>query len=290
LLELFELRRDMKGGTIAERRAEYERAAQAFAEPGDTVERVQAGPCPAEWLGGGSLGGPILIYLHGGSYVFGSAASHRHLARALARAAEASALVPDYRLAPEHPFPAALDDAVGAYEWLLASGADPRLVVLAGDSAGGGLAVATLLRLRDAARPLPAAVLCLSPWADLTFAGSSHRTHADRDPVLDGEDLRGMAALYLAGADPADPLASPALGDLGGLPPLSIDVASEEILLSDAHALAAAAEAAGTAVTLCEREGMFHVWQWYYPMLPEAESAIREAGAFLRDAVAAVRP
>lgn len=288
VLELLELRRHARTGPLAERRAEYERAAVAFAEPGGTVRDVSAGRCPAQWLGEPS-GGPVLIYLHGGSYALGSARSHRHLARGLGRACGADPLVLDFRLAPEHPFPAALDDAVGGYEWLLAQGFQPERIGLAGDSAGAGLALAALLRLRDTARPLPAAVVCFSPWVDLTFAGSSHHTHAGRDPLLDPDDLRRMAGAYLAGTAPADPLASPALADLKGLPPMLVQVGSEEVLLSDAHALADAAEAAGTPVTRQVWDGMFHVWQWYHPVLPEGAEAIRRAGRFLHDHLAGGR-
>jgi len=287
VLDLLELRRNVRSGSLAERRAEYDRAALVFAQPDELVQPVTAGCCPSEWLGASSSDGSVLVYLHGGSFTLGSAASHRHLARALAAAAGARALVLDYPLAPESPFPAALDSALSAYEWLLACGYDHRRIVFAGDSAGAGLAVATALRLHGAGLPQPAAVACLSPWADLTFEGPSHLTHAARDPLLDTEDLRRMAVWYLAGSDPADPFASPALGDLGDLAPLLIEVGSEEILLSDARALAAAAAAAGTQVTLHEEEGMFHVWHWYYPFLPEAEAAIARVGRFLGDRIAA---
>lgn len=287
--ELLALRRDARTGTVADRRADYDRAAEVFAEAGEIVRPVRAGTCPAEWLGEPADSRAVLVYLHGGSYALGSPRSHRHLARALSRAAGARPLLPDFRLAPAHPFPAALDDVVSAYKWLLAEGVSPRSVTLAGDSAGAGLAVATALRLRDAGLPLPAAIVCLSPWADLTLSGSSYRTHAVRDPLLDVDDLRRMAAAYLGTAEPADPLASPALADLSGLPPMLIQVGSEEILLSDARALAVAAAHAGTPVRISEWPEMFHVWQWYHPVLPEGAAAIEEAGAFLAEHAAGSR-
>lgn len=283
VLEFLALRRGTRGGSLAERRAAYERAAEAFAAPGaGSPEASPAAGGRGEWVRGGLTAAPVLVYLHGGSYTLGSARSHRHLSATLGEATGAAVLAVEYRRAPEHPFPAAVEDAVAAYGWLLEQGLDARRTVLAGDSAGAGLALATMLALRDAGRPLPAGAACLSPWVDLTCGGETHRTHASRDPLLDSADLRRMAALYLGRADPRAPLASPAHADLGGLPPLLVQVGSEEILLDDARALARAAGAAGTPVTLREWPGMFHVWQWYHPVLAEGRAAVAEAAAFLR--------
>ncbi|HJR05051.1 MAG TPA: alpha/beta hydrolase fold domain-containing protein, partial [Methylomirabilota bacterium] len=172
--------------TTAERRAQYERAEKVFPTPPDVkVERVSAPIAPAEWLRPPSAEpGRVVLYLHGGGYVIGSPRSHRHLAAAIAGAGGASALLLDYRLAPEHPYPAAVEDATAAYRWLLDQAVAPERIVIAGDSAGGGLTVATLLALRDARVPLPAGGVCISPWVDLTCGGASYATKADADPIV----------------------------------------------------------------------------------------------------------
>src|SRR5437667_341248 len=190
--------------TLAEQRAQYERAERAFPIPTDvTVERVTAPIAPAEWLAPPSVRADVVVlYLHGGGYVIGSPRSHRHLAAAIARAGRARALVLDYRLAPEHPFPAALEDAVAAYRWLLAQGQAPASLVVAGASAGGGPTVATLVALRELGVPLPAAGVCISPWVDLTCSAPSYATNAAADPIVRPAIVAEMARAYLAGADP----------------------------------------------------------------------------------------
>src|SRR5216110_4055051 len=197
--------------TLAEQRAQYERAERAFPIPTDvTVERVTAPIAPAEWLAPPSVRADVVVlYLHGGGYVIGSPRSHRHLAAAIARAGRARALVLDYRLAPEHPFPAALEDAVAAYRWLLAQGIAPGRVVVAGDSAGGGLTVATLLALRDRGLPRPAGGVCISPWVDLTNSAASYVTKAAVDPIVTREGIEGMTQAYVGGGDRKAPLVSP---------------------------------------------------------------------------------
>ncbi len=270
--------------TIAERRRQYDAAERVFSLPSDiTVESVRAPAAPAEWLRSpGAATGPVVLYLHGGGYVIGSPRSHRHLASAIASALGGAALMLDYRLAPEHPFPAAVDDAVAAYRWLLDAGTAARRLVIAGDSAGGGLTVATLLALGEAGLTPPAAGVCISPWVDLTCSGKSYATHATRDPIVVADSVAEMARLYLAGTDPRTPLASPLCANLAGLPPLLIHVGSEEVLLDDATALAAHAQAAGVDTTIEVWPDMIHVWHWFLPMLDEAQAAIARIGDFVR--------
>jgi phosphinothricin tripeptide acetyl hydrolase len=270
--------------TTAERRAQYERAEKVFPTPAEVkVERVNAPTASAEWLRPPSAApGRVLLYLHGGGYVIGSPRSHRHLAAAIAGAAGASALLLDYRLAPEHPFPAAVEDATSAYRWLLDQAIAPERIVIAGDSAGGGLTVATLLALREARVPLPAGGVCISPWVDLTCGGASYGTKADADPIVRRSGVEEMARAYLGATPPRTPLASPLFADLRGLPPLLIHVGSDEVLLDDAVQLAERAKAAGVDATLEVYDRMIHVWHWFLPMLDEAQTAVEAIGRFVR--------
>jgi len=270
--------------TTAEHRAQYERAEKVFPTPSDVkVERVNAPVAPAEWLRPPSAEpGRVVLYLHGGGYVIGSPRSHRHLAAAIACAAGASALLLDYRLAPEHPFPAAVEDATAADRWLLDQAIAPERIVIAGDSAGGGLTVATLLALREARVPLPAGGVCISPWVDLTCSGASYATKADADPIVRRTGVEEMAQAYLGATSPRTPLASPLFANLRGVPPLLIDVGSDEVLLDDAVQLAERARAAGVDVTLDIYERMIHVWHWFLPMLDEAQTAVEAIGRFVR--------
>lgn len=264
-------------------RAQYDKAERFFKLPPDVVvEPVQVGRLPAEWLRpAGARADATVLYLHGGGYAIGSAKSHRHLAVAIAKAAGTRALLVDYRRAPEQPFPAAVEDAVASYRWLLATGQAAQRVVAAGDSAGGGLTVAMLLALRDAGTALPAAGVCISPWVDLTCSGLSYQTKAASDPMVTREGVARMAAWYLAGADPKTPLASPLYADLRGLPPLLVHVGSEEVLLDDARQLAAQARAAGVEATLEIWPEMVHVWHWFLGMLDEAQRAVDRIGEFV---------
>jgi monoterpene epsilon-lactone hydrolase len=271
--------------SIAEQRAMYDRAERVFTPPPDTtVAPVTAGARPAEWIHPAKARpDAALLYLHGGGYVIGSPRSHRHLAEAIARAAGISCLLPDYRLAPEHPFPAAVDDAVAAYRSLVEDRKiAPGEIAIGGDSAGGGLTVATLVALRDARLPLPAAAVSISPWTDLTCSAPSYETKAASDPLVVRPDITAMARRYLGAADPRTPLASPLFADLRGLPPLLIQVGSEEVLLDDSSGLAARARAAGVEVTLEVWEPMIHVWHWFLPWLDEAQAAVEKIGGFLR--------
>jgi monoterpene epsilon-lactone hydrolase len=222
-----------------------------------------------------------LLYFHGGGYVLGSPDGHRGVTAELGRAAGVPVVTPRYRLAPEHPFPAAVDDALAAYRALLAGGLVAKSIVVGGDSAGGGLALAMLVAARDAGLPLPAAVLAISPWVDLGCAGASMETKRAEDPMIGREGLLAMARHYLQ-ATPADhPLASPLGADLAGLPPLLIQVGSAEVLLDDATRLAARAGAAGVAVRLDVWPDMPHVWHLMQAALREGRAAIREAGRWL---------
>ncbi len=273
--------------TLDERRAQYERAEKVFPLPPDvTVKQLSAPAPPGEWLEPATAReGAVVLYLHGGGYGIGSPRSHRHLAAAIAAAAGSSSLLLDYRLAPEHRFPAAVDDARAAYRWLLDRGTGPGRIVVAGDSAGGGLTVATLLALRDGRVPLPAAGVCISPWVDLACGGASYASKAASDPIVRRAGVVEMAQAYLGAEDPRTPLASPLHADLSGFPPLLIHVGSEEVLLDDAVGLAERAKAAGVPATLEVWDGMIHVWHWFLPMLEEAERAVERIGRFIRSRV-----
>jgi len=224
----------------------------------------------------------VILYFHGGVYVIGSAAATVPLVGDLVRRTGVRAITLDYRLAPEHPYPAAVDDARAAYEGLLGQGVDPGRIVLAGESAGGGLAVAALLAVREAGLPLPSGAYLMSPYADLTLSGESLVARKSLDPVLTPEGLRVRAPEYVGGADAADPLISPIFGDLSGLPPLLIQVGSHEILLSDALRLAERAATNDVAVTLEVTPGAPHVFQGFAGFLGEAAAALDRAAAFVK--------
>jgi epsilon-lactone hydrolase len=270
--------------SVAEMRAGIEALASIAPLPDDvTFEPVDAGGLPAEWVTApGARRENVILYLHGGGYVIGSIKTHRELAARLSRAAAARVLLIEYRLAPEHPHPAAVEDATAAYRWLLGIGVAPSRMVIGGDSAGGGLTVATLVALRDAGQPLPAAGVCLSPWVDLEGVGESMATKAAVDPMVQRDPLRKMAAMYLAGQDPRTPLAAPLYADLSGLPPLLIQVGTAETLLDDSIRLAERARKAGVAVSLETWEDMIHVWQAFASLLPEGQQAIERIAAFIK--------
>jgi acetyl esterase/lipase len=251
--------------------------------PADVVtEAVSANGVPAEWTSvPGVDSDRVVMYVHGGGYVIGSLESHRELVARIARAAGCRALAVDYRLAPEHPFPAAVDDAVAAYRWLLAQGVEAKCIVIAGDSAGGGLTIAALLAIRDGGIEQPAAGVCLSPWVDLEGTGESMTARHEVDPMVHKTELLEMASQYLGGADPHTPLAAPLHAELAGLPPLLIQVGTSETLYDDSTRIAAKARSAGVDVTLEEYEELFHVFQ-AFAMLPEARDATDRIGAFVR--------
>jgi acetyl esterase/lipase len=221
-----------------------------------------------------------VLYLHGGGYVIGSAALYRDFTWRIGRAARADVLFVDYRLAPEHPFPAALDDTYNAYRWLTDQ-FDPRRIAFVGDSAGGGLTLAVLLKLRDEGHALPAAAAVLSPWTDLALTGPSLHANAMVDPVLEMSRVIKHSHDYLAGADPRHPYASPFYGDASGLPPTLIQAGSDEMLRDDSVRMAEKLKAAGCEVEIEVWPQLPHVWQLYARILPEGRQAIERIGAFL---------
>jgi len=274
----------MPAPPLEERRAAFVPGGRLHPLPDDVaVSEVTAGGVPAHWLAApGAEAGRVLLFLHGGGFELGSLRSDGELAARLGRASGMRVLFPEYRLAPEHPFPAAIDDVLAAWRWLRAGeGLSARSIAVAGDSAGGGLAVALLVAARDAGEELPAAAVLMSPTVDLTGSGASMTERADQDPLSTPAMLRQFAAGYLAGADPATPLASPLFATLTGLPPLLIQVGTADLLLSDSERLADAAGRAGVDVSLHVGEGLPHV----YPIMlgtPEADQATQQTGTFLR--------
>lgn len=267
--------------SVQEQRAAMEASADLFPVAADiVVEEVTAYGVPADWIAvDGFETDRVVLYFHGGAYAMGSRNTHRSLASRIARAAKARVLLPDYRLAPEQPFPAAIEDAERCWQWLLAEGHAPERMAIAGDSAGGGLTLATLLALKSAGAPLPACAVAMSPWTDLEGTGPSAQPGAVDDPMLTPDGLRTSGHQYAA-ADLQNPLAAPLHGNLEDLPPLLLQVGTREILLSDSTRFADKARAAGVNVTLEIEEGLIHVWQMF-PNVPEAESAIARAGAFI---------
>ncbi|HKD66506.1 MAG TPA: alpha/beta hydrolase [Candidatus Binataceae bacterium] len=264
--------------TLPEMRAAFEQNAIP-AQPDVKAERISAGGVDAEWITApGAAADRVVLYLHGGGYVLGSVKTHRDLIGRISRAAQARVLALNYRLGPEHPFPAAVDDALAGYRYLLENKVQPSRIVVAGDSAGGGLTIAALIAIRDAGLRVPAAGVCLSPWVDMEGKGESMTTRAKADPVVQREGLVGMAQAYLGGKDPRTPLASPIHADLKGLPPLLIQVGDAETLLDDSTRIADKARAAGVQVKLEVWPEMIHVWQMFASFLPEGQEAVDGIG------------
>jgi monoterpene epsilon-lactone hydrolase len=269
--------------TVDEDRLSRETTLSSMALDNDIqTERIGAGGVPAEWICAPNVQTErVLLYFHGGGYVVGSMRTHRVMLSHLSRASGCKVLGLDYRLAPENPFPAPVEDALTAYRWLLAQGYLPQNIALGGDSAGGGLVVAALVGLRYLGEPLPVAGICLSPWIDMQATGASFTTNAQADPSVSRERVLNIAAVYLAGKNPQAPLASPLHADLRGLPPLLIQVGAIETLLDDARALSGRAKAAGVAVELEVWDDMPHVWHLYASILPEGQQAVARIGDFL---------
>jgi acetyl esterase/lipase len=268
----------------SERRGRLDAVGQAYPVASDiALEAVDAGGVPAEWsLAPGSDRARVLLFFHGGGYCSGSIASHRDMVTRVGRAGGVRTLALGYRLAPEHPFPAALDDALAAYGFLLDQGIAPDKIAIGGDSAGGGLTLATMIRLRDAGKPLPGCAWLVSPWVDLQMTGASLAEKADVDPLIQKPYLEELASAYLAGADPAGPLVSPLHADLAGLPPLLVQVGSAETLLDDALRIARRAGAADVPVNLEVWPHMIHAWHLWAAELDDGRRAIASAGAFIR--------
>ena len=252
------------------------------APEGVRYQPLEAAGVSAEWVDAdASDATKVLLYLHGGGYVIGSISTHRGLVGRIVQASGIRGLSVDYRLGPEHPFPAAVEDAAAVYRFLLAEGIEPSNIAIGGDSAGGGLTFATLLALKDAGDPLPGAAIALSPWVDLEGLGESMQTKADADPMVTRDGLLMMAGLYLDGADPRHPHAAPLYGDLSGLPPILVQVGTAETLLDDSIRITERARDAGVAIELQQFEDLVHVFQAFAPV-PEALDAIEKLGAFLK--------
>ena len=269
---------------IAQRRRDIDARGLQNKLPADVkVEPVTANGVKAEWISTPDAdAGKVVLYLHGGGYVIGSLDSHRHLVAEISRAARVRALAVDYRLAPEHPFPAAVDDALAVYRFLLSSGAPLGGITIAGDSAGGGLVVAAMVAIRDAGLAQPACGWPISPWVDMEAIGDSMAGKAATDPTVQKAGILDMAKHYLNGADPRSPLAAPLYADLHGLAPLFIQVGAAETLLDDAIRLAQVAGAADVAVDLQIWPEMIHVWHMYFPQLGAGRRAIAAGAEFVR--------
>ena len=251
---------------------------------GVTSQRLIVNGVSVEWIVPPSISlKSVILYLHGGAWVLGWYKNHRSLVAYIGQASQSRVLSVDYRLAPENPFPAALEDSLTAYRWLLKDGIEPNQIVIAGDSAGGNLALAMLMALRDAGDPLPAAAVCISPMTDL--AGTGETLHRNKDVLLTAEFALSMARHYIGTQDACLPLISPHYGDMTGLPPLLIHAGEDEILLSDAKRLADNARNAGVDVTLVVWPRMWHVWHIYVPYLPEAKRAVHAISRFVRQHV-----
>ena len=271
-------------GRLAELRAEYDEVAKHHLLPGDiSYQPVDAGGVSGEWLSGPRIGDKrVILYLHGGCYATGSVETHRDLMTRLSIGASMRVLGLNYRLAPMHPFPAAVEDAAAAYKWLLKTGIEPARIAIAGDSAGAGLALAATITIRDEGLPVPGAVVCLSPWVDLAVTGASMENKAREDPIVSRDMLLGWGKLYLGNHDPRTPLASPLYAELHRIPPMLIQVGSAEVLLDDSVRLAERASAAAVNTTLEVWPDMIHVWQSFAAILPEARQAIERIGKFVR--------
>ncbi len=250
------------------------------------AEKVSANGVDAEWLTTPDVSADkAILYLHGGGYVIGSIESHRHFAAEAGRQAGARTLIINYRMAPEHPFPAAVDDTVAAYRYLLDSGIAAKNICIAGDSAGGGLVIAAILAIKDAKLPLPGCGWCISPWVDMEALGQSFTDRAATDPQVQKATIQFMAQTYLNGADPRHPYAAPIYGDLRGLPPLMIQVGSIETLLDDSLQLARKCALDDVPATLEVWPEMVHIWHIWFPMLTAGQRALESGGAFVRNAL-----
>ncbi len=273
---------------VAQSRARFEKTAVFLGgAPDAKVEEVDAGGVPSEWvMAPGCDTGRAILYLHGGGYAIGSLNTHRRLAYDISAASAAKVLLIDYRLAPEHPFPAAIDDAAAAWRWLLQQGFAANRMAIAGDSAGGGLTIATLVNLRDKKLGLPACAVAISPWVDLEGVGNSMTTRSAQDPMVQKDGLLWMARMYLNGKDPKSPLAAPLHADLKGLPPTLVQVGTAETLLDDAIRIAEKMHAAGVDARLAIWPNQLHVFPLFAPILSEGRDGCIEIGNFIRSKTA----
>jgi acetyl esterase/lipase len=275
---------DRDGDMLKMRQQTENYARRVKPHPGVSITQAQAGSVPAEWaVPSGAPSDRVVLYIHGGAWFMCSPGTHRGLVSTLAYHSRSRALSIDYRLAPEHPFPAALDDCLEAYRWLLHSGIAPEKIVVAGDSAGGNLTLALLVALREAGDPLPAGAACLSPATDLAGTGESNRTKAKVDPILGSTNKGGFNIIpgYIGDTDRRHPLVSPLYADLHGLPPILIHVGEDEVLLDDATRFVERARTAGVDANLVIWPGMWHVFQIFTPGLPEARQSLKQIGAFI---------
>jgi acetyl esterase/lipase len=271
------------GIDVSEQRRLLRELTSAQPLPADvTVTAAALGGVPTAEITIGGIGSRhVVLYFHGGVYVLGDAIGAAGLASQVGRVTRAKVISVDYRLAPEHPYPAAVEDALAAYEALLEAGTAPSGIAFAGESAGGGLAIATLVNARDHGLPLPAAAFVMSPYADLTLAGTTMETKGEVDVLMSRENLQARVSDYTSGQDPALGLISPVFADLSGLPPLIIQAGTHEVLLDDAVRLARQAATADVEVTLDVTPQMMHVFQSFYPILDEGAAALDRAGQFL---------
>ncbi|MBI1736817.1 MAG: alpha/beta hydrolase [Candidatus Rokubacteria bacterium] len=283
----------MRRQTWGDERALARRARRVFGPPRAfqwlrtrdvRIEAVRHGAVRGEWVTAACSDRGVVLYFHGGGYVAGSPATDRPITAALARLAGRRVFSLDYRLAPEHRFPAAVDDAIGAYRWLLGHGVAPRALALAGQSAGGGLVLATLLRLRDEGVPLPAAAVCISPWTDLAGTGASLHGNDGRCATFRPGNIADFARAYVGDGAPLSPYASPVLADFHGLPPVLFHVGSIELLLDDARRVHEKILRAGGASRLEVFDGLFHSWHMMDGVVPEARAALERAAAFVNEA------
>jgi acetyl esterase/lipase len=281
---MFFLRTQLSGwsdGSINEQRTRQEKSIRLFRLPKQIRTRViEINGIASEWIDSPDSGFGTILYLHGGAYALGSINSHRELISRLVISTNCKALAINYRLAPEHPFPAALEDSTKAYTWLISSGIDPSRICIAGDSAGGGLAIATLLALREKGIPLPAGIFCFSPWLDLTLSGDSIIKNKNLDPILSGSILEKYVNYYKGNHKENDPLISPLFADLRGLPPILLQSGRNEILLDDSVRFYEKARKVGVDVTLKIWDDMFHVFQ-LFSFLPETQESMKQVSEFV---------
>jgi monoterpene epsilon-lactone hydrolase len=290
LIEMMRATPRDRTASIEQQREAMELRTQVFPALDLEIIPVEANGVPAEWVKPTAHEDGVILYLHGGAYVAGSPRTHRNLTTRLAEATKRWVLAIDYRMAPEHPHPAAVDDAVAAYRFLLAppqrnggaNGAQSSSqIAIVGDSAGGGLTVGLLVALKDAGLPMPACAVPISPWTDLEGTGTSWTTRQDADPLIDANDLRKKGAMYLGGADPHTPTAAPIYADLSGLPPMLVLVGGAEVLLDDALVLVDRARTAGVDVTLDLQDEMIHVWPLFAGLAPECDAAVERIAEFV---------